>query len=183
VISVRLSPYRLRLGLNSGYAIDRLGAHFSSGPVTSNAFDSLPYGPQVESPPNVQLTNDTGWTQLSGSFVAPATGTYRFYPQHDDGVRLWVDGWPIVQNWIETIGTISTGTIDLVAGQRYHLRMEYFEAGLYAIARLSWQPPGGSFALMQPYELSPLYARDGDGIPDPCQVTDCNRNGIDDASL
>jgi len=130
--------------------------------------------------PGVIPTDDFSlrWT---GSFLAPATGTYTFYPAHDDGVRLWVDGWPIVQDWSESIAKYSTGQIDLSAGVRYHLRLEYFEAKLLASMRLFWQPPGGSFALMQPYELSPLYDRDGDGIPDPCQVVDCNRNGFSDA--
>lgn len=53
------------------YTVDRLGAYFSVGavgPVPNYA--ALPYTPQVESPVNVQLANSTGWTLITGTFVA-----------------------------------------------------------------------------------------------------------------
>lgn len=53
------------------YAIDRIGAHFSVGPVGPfGNYAPILLTPQVESPVNVPLNNSTGWTQISGSFVA-----------------------------------------------------------------------------------------------------------------
>ena len=118
----------------------------------------------------------------SGSIVAPVTGTYTFALRHDDGVRLWVDGWPVIKKWQVTSPIVSTGTVDLLAGVQYYLRLEYFDKTGGSVAELSWQQPGGSMNIMQPYELAPLYDRDQDGIPDTCQVTsDCNGNGLEDA--
>lgn len=52
-------------------AVDRLGAYLSIGPVgpVPNYF-ALPYTPQIETPANVPLNNSTGWTLVSGVFVA-----------------------------------------------------------------------------------------------------------------
>src|SRR5687767_706225 len=54
----------------SSLAIDRLGAHLSIGPLSTGTNTTLLVTPQVESPVNVPLNNSTGWTQVSGTFVA-----------------------------------------------------------------------------------------------------------------
>lgn len=58
------------LAEDSGWAVDRIGAHFSNGAISLNDFWELPYVPQVENPASSYLTDETGWTQVSGSFVA-----------------------------------------------------------------------------------------------------------------
>ena len=54
----------------------------------------------------------------------------------DDGVRLWVNGQQIVNNWTDHAPTENSGTIALTAGQRYDIRMEFYENGGGATARL-----------------------------------------------
>ena len=66
------------------------------------------------------------------------TGTYTFYTQSDDGVRLWVNGQQIINNWTDHAPTENSGTIALTAGQRYDIRMEFYENGGGAVARLLW---------------------------------------------
>jgi hypothetical protein len=67
--------------------------------------------------------------------------TYTFYTVSDDGVRLWVDGQLLVDNWNNHSAHEDNGTIDLAAGQQYDLRMEYYENGGDAVARLLWSSP------------------------------------------
>jgi hypothetical protein len=56
---------------SSLYAIDRLGAYLSVGPVGPVPnWAPLAVTPQVESPANVPLANATGWTLISGIVVA-----------------------------------------------------------------------------------------------------------------
>ena len=62
--------------------------------------------------------------------------TYTFYTQSDDGVRLWVNGQQIVNNWTDHAPIENSGTIALTAGQRYDIRMEFYENGGGATARL-----------------------------------------------
>ena len=78
--------------------------------------------------------------------VAPATtGTYRFQTNSDDGVRLWVNGVQVINNWTDHGATTNTtGNITLTAGQRYAIRLEYYEKGGNAVMQLRWLRPGTS---------------------------------------
>lgn len=64
-------------------------------------------------------------------------GTYRFATLTDDGVRLYVDGHLVIDQWRETAPAISLAYLDLSAGF-HQVRMEYYEAQGGAVARLSW---------------------------------------------
>lgn len=64
------------------------------------------------------------------------SGAHRFTVKVDDGVRLWVDGNLLIDQWHEATATY-TGDVYLTAG-RHTLRVEYFEAGGSAIMSLDW---------------------------------------------
>ncbi|MDF3072168.1 MAG: hypothetical protein K0R38_7769 [Polyangiaceae bacterium] len=66
------------------------------------------------------------------------SGSYTFYTSSDDGVRLWVNGQKLVDNWTNHGTTENSGTISLVAGQKYELKVEYYDAAGGATARLFW---------------------------------------------
>jgi hypothetical protein len=75
------------------------------------------------------------WTgQVSPRFTGPTT----FFTRSDDGVRLWVNNQLLVDNWTDHGPTENSGSITLTAGQRYDLKLEYYEAGGGAVAQLSW---------------------------------------------
>ncbi|MFT3664257.1 PA14 domain-containing protein [Piscinibacter sp.] len=81
----------------------------------------------------------------SGTLLAPASGSYRFRTVSDDGVRVWVNGTQLINNWSDHSATTNTSAaISLVAGQRYTVRVEYYEKGGSAVMRLRWQRPGNS---------------------------------------
>lgn len=81
----------------------------------------------------------------SGLLEAPATGSYRFETVSDDGVRLWINDVPLINDWtLHSARTQSTSYINLIAGQRYSIRMEYYENQGNAVARLRWMTPGNS---------------------------------------
>ncbi len=86
--------------------------------------------------PAAAIANDTFSARWTGQVQAPVTGTYTFYTQSDDGVRLWVNNQQIVNNWTDHGSTENSGTIALTAGQRYDIRMEFYENGGDAVARL-----------------------------------------------
>jgi YVTN family beta-propeller protein len=78
-----------------------------------------------------------------GFIEAPATGTYLFQTNADDGVRLWINGQQLINRWTNSSARNDTsGPVNLVAGQRYPVTMEYYENGGQAVARLRWQAPG-----------------------------------------
>jgi len=68
-------------------------------------------------------------------------GRYRFTTTTDDGVRLFLDGQLIIDQWHEQATTATNAERDLGAGQ-HSLRMEYYQASGGAVARLTWTRVG-----------------------------------------
>jgi hypothetical protein len=56
----------------------------------------------------------------------------------DDGVRLWVNNQQIINQWVDQPAKEWTGTIALTAGQKYPIKLEYYENGGGAASKLSW---------------------------------------------
>lgn len=76
-------------------------------------------------------------------FVLPRhTGRHTFTTLSDDGVRLWVDGQKLIDNWTMHGPTEDTGVIQLEAGQAYPIQLEYMQGGGGACIRLLWEAPG-----------------------------------------
>ena len=80
------------------------------------------------------------WT---GTVYAATTGSYRFQTSSDDGVRVWVNGVQVINNWTDHGATTNTSAaISLTAGQFVTIKVEYYEKGGQAVMRLRWQTPG-----------------------------------------
>src|SRR5262249_16152575 len=88
--------------------------------------------------PDASVPADHFSARWTGQVQAQFTETYTFYTVSDDGVRLWVNGVQFVNNWTDHANTQNSGTIALVAGQKYDIKMEYYENGGQAVAQLSW---------------------------------------------
>jgi hypothetical protein len=115
------------------------------------------------------------WT---GVLTPPVTGTYTFYTTTDDGVRLWVNGQYLINKWQPQSSAVWSATIPLVAGQKVFVRMDYYEGGGDAVAKLEWQAPGIARQIVPTSAFSPLSDLSGDGWPDSC--ADCDGDGVTD---
>jgi beta-glucosidase len=69
------------------------------------------------------------------------SGKYRFGAIVDDGVRVYLDGKLIAEDWTDHAPATVTGEVTLEAGKSYDVKMEYYESKIGAVARLAWQPP------------------------------------------
>ena len=70
-------------------------------------------------------------------------GTWRFTVTGDDGVRLWVDEQLLVDRWIDQAPTTYTKDVSLAEGRTHAVRLEYYENGGGALARLAWTRVAG----------------------------------------
>jgi hypothetical protein len=91
--------------------------------------------------PDPSVGDDNFSVRWSGQVEAAFSETYTFYARTDDGVRLWVDGVQLIDNWVDRAPTENRGTIELEAGQVYSVVMEYYENGGGAVAELRWSSP------------------------------------------
>jgi len=81
---------------------------------------------------------DTFSVRWTGQVQPRYSQTYTFYTTTDDGVRLWVNGVLLIDYWAGQAATERSGSIALVAGQKYDLRLEYYENTGSAVAQLRW---------------------------------------------
>ena len=95
--------------------------------------------------PSAELPADNFSARWEGRLEAPATGAYAFQTNSDDGVRVWINGVLVIDNWTVHPPTLDTsGSVALTAGQRATVRIEYQEFGGGAVIQFRWRPPGGS---------------------------------------
>ncbi len=91
-----------------------------------------------EGPPDSSIEPDTFSVRWTGQVQPEFSETYTFYTVSDDGVRLTVNGEVIIDNLTDHPPTENSGVITLVAGQRYDIKMEFYENGVGAVAQLLW---------------------------------------------
>jgi hypothetical protein len=101
------------------------------------------------------VQTDNFSVRWSGQIQAPVSGSFTFTTTSDDGVRLWVNGQLIIDNWTDHGATDNSGAITLSAGTKYDIRMDYYEKGGDAVAKLSWAYPGQTIQIIPQIYLFP----------------------------
>jgi hypothetical protein len=77
------------------------------------------------------------WT---GQIKAPVDGDYNFATTSDDGVRLWIDGQPLIDNWTTHGPTLdqSPSPLHFAAGSTHDIELDYYERGGGEVINLMW---------------------------------------------
>jgi hypothetical protein len=117
------------------------GAHFAALVLTR--VDPTVYFSWGTTAPAAGVSADNFSVRWTGSVQAPVTGTFQFTTLSDDGVRLWVNGQLLIDNWTNHPATTNTSAgISLTAGVKYPITLEYYEKAGGATIRLQWSYPG-----------------------------------------
>ncbi len=106
--------------------------------------------------PNSKLAADhfsARWTRTA-NFSA---GTYRFNVTVDDGVRLYVDGQAIIDQWHITAPITYTASINLTAGAHL-VKVDYYENTERAQIRVWWDKGTATPATVSPVPVSSVPA-------------------------
>jgi glucose/arabinose dehydrogenase len=90
------------------------------------------------SSPDPSIGADTFSARWTGQLEAKYSENYNFYTTSDDGVRLWVNNQLLIDKFVDQSATEYSGAIALVAGQKYDIKLEYYENSYDAVSRLSW---------------------------------------------
>jgi glucose/arabinose dehydrogenase len=91
--------------------------------------------------PDAAIGPDTFSVRWTGQVQTNFTEPYVFTASTDDGVRVWVNDTLIIDKWVDQGLTPTSGIINLFAGQKYNIKMEYYENGGGAAAMLFWSSP------------------------------------------
>ena len=104
--------------------------------------------------PDPLVPTDHFSVRWSGWLQAPSSNDFTFFVNADDGVRLWVDGRLLIDDWAENPGERSAG-IRLTANHKHDIRLEFYENGGVAACQLSWSGPGVAKAIIPTVRLYP----------------------------
>lgn len=126
----------------------------TGNPVSTNITSNINFSWGTSSPAGLNI-NQFGvrWT---GAIEPLYTETYTFYTSTDDGVKLWVNGKLLVDTWKDGILN-NSGKIDLQAGTKYEIKMEYYDNCCDAKAILSWSSSSQTKEVIPSSRLFPTY--------------------------
>ena len=93
------------------------------------------------SSPIAGLNKDNFSVRWTGEVEAKYSGIHTFYINSDNGRKVWFDEELVVDEWKDNWGADYTFQKTLVAGEKYSIRIDYFEKNGGANILLSWSNP------------------------------------------
>ena len=105
--------------------------------------------------PERKLNSEHLVARWNGSVQSQYTDTYEFAVATEGGVRLWINGQILINDWTIHPSTFTNqATVKLTAQQFYNLRLDYV-AGINGAVRLLWRKTGGQFTVVPRTQLYP----------------------------
>ena len=145
-------------GTNNTVTHGLLGEYYNNQDLTTLVFTRVdPYisANWGTNAPETGLDAGSFSVRWTGKVQAKYSELYTFYTTSDDGVRLWVNGQLLIDNWTPHAATVNQATIQLVAGQAYDIKLEYFQAAGGAEIAMEWSSPSQAREIV-PFDA--LYA-------------------------
>lgn len=138
-----------------------IGSYFanqslSGSPVLTRTDTQVNFDWASGSPAPGTVPTDRFSVRWDGEIVPRFNESYTLTFRTDDGVRVWFDGLLIVNSWNDRSAADSTYTFAAEAGRHYRIRMEYYENGGLAVARLLWRSASEPFGPVPKRQLHPV---------------------------
>ena len=125
--------------------------------------------------PRVGMGTDTFSIRWQGQVEVEFSETYVFYVTADDGFRLWVDGRLVMARTVYSTEALEmAGRVELKAGQRYNICLEFIENTGAARVKLEWAsasqprqviPQARLYPTIQPHESGSILAETWSELP------------------
>ncbi len=147
-----------------------VGQYFHNEDFTGLAYEQteaidFDWGNGSPAPGVASSTFSVRWT---GQVEALHSEQYTFYTTSNQGVRLWVDGQLLIDNWEPHNAEVDSATITLSAGEKYDIRLDYYEQFGAAEIQLEWSSPTQQREIVPAARLSEspqgLYGRYSDAF-------------------
>jgi outer membrane protein OmpA-like peptidoglycan-associated protein len=108
--------------------------------------------------PNIDVLDFTA--KWLGGVYAPKAGKYTFVVEGDDGVRLFLNEYPLIDEWQEQAKKTFSQQVTLKGEQIYDLRLEYIQiSGGTATIALKWKFENDSLSVIPQKYLFSDYNR------------------------
>ncbi len=142
----------------AGTGTGLLGQYFDNSNFTSPKFSRTDATINFDwgtGSPDSSIGPDTFAARWSGSIEADFSETYTITTASDDGVRLWIDGKLLIDNWTNHSVTENSATVALTAGKKTPIRIDYYENTGGATLKLYWSSASRSREIVPQERLYP----------------------------
>ncbi len=134
---------RLRFRLPSGEVGGGLRADFFEGRefkdlLVTRTDETIDFDWADGEQPDPAVHANNFCIRWSGQLLPRFSDSYTITTVSDDGIRLFVDGKKLIDDWTDHAPTEDSGTITLEAGRKVDILIEYFQGGNSACAKLMW---------------------------------------------
>lgn len=146
-----------------GHGLGLQGQYFTGNELTTLkstrtdpviSFDWAAGGPE-----DLGLQGGNFSARWTGYLVPKYSEAYTIYVISDDGVRMWVDGKQLVNDWTGHGATEFSGKIDLVAGRFYDIKIEFYQGSGPAFMQLLWSSTSQAREVIpQSYLYPPVFS-------------------------
>jgi hypothetical protein len=142
-------------GSGTGLTGDYFSNEMLGGPDVTRVDANIDFNWGTASP-TANITPPQFSVRWVGQIEAVYTEQYTFTTTGKGGIRLWINGSLLIGDWADhTVPAVDSGKINLMAGQRYSLKMEYYNHSGAALARLQWSSPSTPMASVPAQFLFP----------------------------
>ncbi len=175
-------PVGITGGNGTGLRGDYRTAHFATnaftGPPTLSRTDATVDFDWLTGAPDPAVSADNFTARWTGQVQALGTDDYTFHTISDDGVRLWVNGQLLVDQWIDHSPWTNSGNLTLTGTSKYDLTLEFYEKTGGAVSKLYWSSASGSVGFepvpqsqLYPAPAGPLIPTVSHSLPDASHIT------------
>ncbi len=114
-----------------------LATYFSDTALTTISRTQI--DPTIYVAPQEQVVSNPGGVRWRGKVLPEFSESYTFYVTANDGVRLWVNDQLVIDQWSnQAVSPRASSPINLIAGQLYDIRLDYYNASATATVALGW---------------------------------------------
>jgi alpha-D-xyloside xylohydrolase len=106
-------------------------------------------GPPLANPPPGLAGFDNFSARWEGTLTAPEDGEYELGLEYDDGVRLFVDGTLLIDDWSFGAKRFRSAKLSLAKGRPAALKVEFHQGGQTRYVRFGWRTPSEARALIE----------------------------------
>ncbi len=128
---------------------------FAGAPAVTRTDPAVNYAWRYTGSPAPAINTDNFASRWTGSIEPRYSEKYTFRTVSDDTVQLWIDGQLVISNTAPHGPTLNEGSITLVAGRRYNIRLEHTENGGEAYLKLIWSSPNTAAEIVPASQLRP----------------------------
>ena len=128
---------------------------FSGTPALTRTDASLNFAWRTKGSPATSIPVDNFSARWTGNVQAQFTGPHTFVVVSDETVKVWINGQLVIDHSTPHTAAVDSATVNLVAGTKYTIRVDYTEHTGEAYLKLLWFNPNRRQRIIPTSQLYP----------------------------